>query len=126
MIVSDLAVTEMTSALSRRTREKRLSREEAGRLYREVSKLRATSHRAEITPPIHRRAERLTLSLGIPLRTLDALHLATALDLEAATLVTFDPRLRDAATQPRPKGYLLRVRAPESLRRDAGGLVAGA
>jgi len=30
-------------------------------------------------------------------RTLDALHLATALEVEAATLVSFDPRLRDAA-----------------------------
>jgi len=36
------------------------------------------------------------LSLTVPLRTLDALHLATALDTEAATVVTFDPRLRDA------------------------------
>ena len=37
------------------------------------------------------------LSLATPLRALDALHLATALDAEAATIVTFDPRLRDAA-----------------------------
>ena len=60
VIVSDLALTEMASALSGRTREQRLTREEAHRL--------------------------------------DALHLATALDAEAATVVTFDPRLRDAAT----------------------------
>jgi predicted nucleic acid-binding protein len=98
VIVSDLALTEMASALSRRTREERLTREQARRLYREASKLHASSHRAELTPPIHRRAERLMLSLTIPLRTLDALHLATALDSEAATVVTFDPRLRDAAT----------------------------
>ena len=98
VIVSDLAVTEMTSAIGRRVRENRLSPEDAARLYREASRLRAAAHRAEITPPIHRRAERLMLSLEIPLRTLDALHLATALDAEAATLVTFDPRLRDAAT----------------------------
>jgi len=97
VIVSDLALTEMASALSRRTREQRLTRNQAQRLYREASKLHASSHRAEITPPIHRRAERLMLSLTLPLRTLDALHLATALDTEAATLVTFDPRLRDAA-----------------------------
>jgi predicted nucleic acid-binding protein len=97
VIVSDLALTEMASALSRRTREKRLTPEQARRLYREVSKLHAGSRRAELTPPIHRRAERLMLSLTVPLRTLDALHLATALDAEAATVVTFDPRLRDAA-----------------------------
>ena len=78
VIVSDLAMTEMTSALGRRTRERRLTREDAQRLYREVSKLNALSHHAELTPPIHRRAERLMLSLMIPLGALDALHLATA------------------------------------------------
>src|SRR5438046_6414206 len=98
VIVSDLALTEMASAISRRTREQRLTRDQARRLYREASKLHAASHRAELTPPIHRRAERLMLSPTVPMRTLDALHLATALDAEAATVVTFDPRLRDAAT----------------------------
>ena len=97
VIVSDLALTEMASALGRRTREQLLTREEAQRLYREASKLHASSLHAELTPPIHRRAERLMLSLAIPLRALDALHLATALDAEAATIVTFDPRLHDAA-----------------------------
>jgi len=51
-----------------------------------------------LTPPIHRRAEQLMLTLAMPLRALDALHLATALDAKAATVVTFDPRLRDAAS----------------------------
>ena len=97
VIVSDLALTEMASALGRRTREQLLSRTEAQRLYREARKLHAAAHQAELTPPIHRRAERLMLSLATPLRALDALHLATALDAEAATLVTFDPRLRKAA-----------------------------
>jgi uncharacterized protein len=97
VIVSDLALTEMASALGRRTREQRLTRKEAERLYREASKLHASSHHAELTPPIHRRAERLMLSVTMSLRALDALHLAAALDAEAATLVTFDPRLRDAA-----------------------------
>jgi predicted nucleic acid-binding protein len=98
VIVSDLALTEMASALGRRTREERLTRAEAQRLYREASKLLAASHRAELTPPIHRRAEQLMLTLAMPLRALDALHLATALDAKAATVVTFDPRLRDAAS----------------------------
>jgi uncharacterized protein len=97
VIVSDLALAEMASALGRRTREQRLTREEAQRLYREASRLHASSLSAELTPPIHRRAERLMLSLAIPLRALDALHLATALDADAATVVSFDPRLRDAA-----------------------------
>jgi hypothetical protein len=98
VIVSDLALTEMASALGRRVRERRLTRDNARRLYREASRLHASSNRAELTPPIHRRAERLMLSLTTPLRALDALHLATALDVEAATVVTFDPRLRDAAS----------------------------
>jgi predicted nucleic acid-binding protein len=97
VIVSDLALTELASALGRRTRERRLTRAEAQRLYREAAKLHASSHHAELTPPVHRRAERLMLSFTIPLRALDALHLATAVEEEAATVVTFDPRLRDAA-----------------------------
>lgn len=97
VIVSDLALTEMASALGRRAREQRLTRKDAQRLYRAASRLHASSHHVELTPPIHRRAERLMLSLTIPLRALDALHLATALDTEAATIVTFDPRLRAAA-----------------------------
>jgi predicted nucleic acid-binding protein len=97
VIVSDLALTEMASALGRRTRELLLTREQARRLYREAVKLHASSRQAELTPPIQRRAERLMLALAIPLRAVDALHLATALDAEAATVATFDPRLRDAA-----------------------------
>jgi len=97
VIVSDLALTEMASALGRRARERLLSRDEARRLYREAAKLLTSSRRAELTPPIHRAAERLLLSLATPLRSLDALHLATALDARASTLVSFDPRLRDAA-----------------------------
>jgi predicted nucleic acid-binding protein len=97
VIVSDLALTEMASALGRRTLEQLLTPGEARRLYRAASKVHASSHHVELTPPIHRRAERLMLSLTIPLRALDALHLATALDAAAATVVTFDPRLRGAA-----------------------------
>ncbi len=97
VIVSDLALTETASALGRRVREDRLTRDQARRLYREASKLQTSVHHAELTPPIHRRAERLLLSIATPLRSLDALHLATALDAEAATVVSFDPRLRDAA-----------------------------
>lgn len=97
VIVSDLALTEVASALGRRMREQRLTQAEARRLYREASKLHAASRAAELTPPVHRLAERLMLSLRVPLRALDALHVATALDAGAATIVTFDPRLGDAA-----------------------------
>ena len=97
VIISDLALTEMASALGRRARERLLSHREAQRLYREAWKVLRSSRHAELTPAIHRRAERLMLSLPLPLCALDALHLATALDEQAATVVSFDPRLRDAA-----------------------------
>jgi predicted nucleic acid-binding protein len=99
VVVSDLALTETASALGRRRREQRLLPAESRRLYREAQKLAAACRRAEITPAVHRRAERLLLAASlVPLRTLDALHVALALEAGAATLVTYDPRLREAAS----------------------------
>ena len=98
VIVSDLALTETASALGRRMREGLLSPAEARRLYREAGKLARSCRMAELTPPAHRRAERLLVtSQDVPLRALDALHVALALDAQAATLVAYDPRLRNAA-----------------------------
>ena len=49
-------------------------------------------------PPVQRRAARLLLtSRQVHLRTLDAIHLALAIEADVSTLVTFDPRLREAA-----------------------------
>jgi predicted nucleic acid-binding protein len=50
------------------------------------------------------------LSQEVRPRALDALHLETALNAEAATLVTYDPRLRAAAAA---HGMFV---APEALR----------
>ena len=98
VIVSDLALTEMASALGRRIHEGRLVPAAGQRLQREAEKLGALCRRVESTPPIHRRAEQLLLaSRDVPLRALDALHIATALDSGAATVVSFDPRLRAVA-----------------------------
>lgn len=97
VILSDLALTEMASALGRRTREGVLTRRQASHLHREALKLTASCRHVEITPPIHRRAEQLLLSVPIPIRALDALHLATALETGAATMVSFDQNLRDVA-----------------------------
>ncbi len=47
---------------------------------------------------VHREAERFLLSLRIPLRSLDSLHLALAVTAGAATVVTFDHHLGKAAT----------------------------
>jgi predicted nucleic acid-binding protein len=97
VVISDLAVTECASALGRRLREGRISAKDARRLQREAVRLQSVAHAAELTPPTHRRAEQLLLTLTGPLRTLDALHLAAALEAGAATLVTFDSRLSNAA-----------------------------
>ena len=98
VVLSDLALTETASALGRRAREGLLAPAESRRLHREAAKLAASCRRAELTPPVHRRAERLLVTSGeAPLRALDALHIALALDADAATLVTYDPRLRAAA-----------------------------
>lgn len=97
VVVSDLAISETASAIGRRRRDGGLTDSEGRRLYREVQKLVAHATRAELAPPVHRRAERLLLTAAGPLRTLDALHLALALEAGAATVVTYDPRLRDTA-----------------------------
>ena len=97
VILSDLALTEMASALGRRTREGVLTRREASHLHREALKLTASCRHVELTPPVHRRAEQLLLSLSMSIRALDALHLATALEAGAATMVAFDQGLRAVA-----------------------------
>jgi len=98
VVISDLALTELASALGRRTRERTVTPTQARTLQREAEGLAARCRRAEMTPAVHRRAERLLLaSRTTPLRSLDALHLALAIDAHAATLVTFDVHLRAAA-----------------------------
>jgi predicted nucleic acid-binding protein len=98
VILSDLSLSELASVLGRRCREGALTAAQTRLLFREAEKVAASCRRAELTPPIHRHAERLLLSSAAPLRTLDALHLALALDSEAATLVSYDRRLREAGT----------------------------
>ncbi len=98
VIISDLALTELASALGRRIRERALSAAQARAVHRAAETVAERCRRAEMTPAVHRRAERLLLaSRTTPLRALDALHLALAIDAQAATLVTYDLRLRVAA-----------------------------
>jgi uncharacterized protein len=98
VIVSDLALTELASAVSRRVREGRLSSPVARRLYRDAQALASSCRAAELTPDAHRLAERLLLTSTAGIRSLDALHLALALASGAATFVSYDERLRDAAS----------------------------
>jgi predicted nucleic acid-binding protein len=97
--ICDLGATEVASALGRACREGRLDQVAARRLHRRLHRHVASGvvERLDLTPKVHREAERLLLSATAPLRGADALHVALASLSEAATVVTHDPRLTDAA-----------------------------
>jgi len=101
VIVSDLAITELTSAVARRVRETDLTAAHARRIYQRVSTDVGAGEfrRAEITANTHREAERLLMAIGrrVPVRAGDALHLGMASLLGVRVLVTFDQRMRSAA-----------------------------
>ena len=99
LLVSDLAITEIVSALARRRREGALSGDNAAEVRRTV-----LAHvesglltRLELVAAVHREAERYMLTLDVPLRAADALHLALATGARAGSLVTYDARLAAAA-----------------------------
>jgi uncharacterized protein len=100
-ITSQLAVTEVTSALCRRRREDLASAEEVSRVYSrlrhdiEESKLYSL---ADLTDDVHRQAESNLLATDVtPLRAGDALHLALAKASHCLCMVTFDRRLAEAS-----------------------------
>jgi len=98
--VSDLAVTEIISALAHRLRQGSLVRDAARRLQHAIlGRLdENVYHRVELTRDVHRRADHFLLSLPeTPLRAADALHLALATSARAASLASFDARLAAAA-----------------------------
>jgi predicted nucleic acid-binding protein len=97
IVVSDLAVTESASALGRRVREGQVTRRAARDLHRRIIAFADRAIGVETVPAVHHEARRLLLASDQPLRTLDALHLALALDAQATSIVTYDPRLRDAS-----------------------------
>jgi predicted nucleic acid-binding protein len=100
LLVADLAVTEIVSALARRVREGALARDAARRVQRAiVGRLDDDVYRrVELTRDVHRRAEHFLLTLtAAPLRSADALHLALATSARAASMASFDARLRAAA-----------------------------
>jgi predicted nucleic acid-binding protein len=100
LVVSDLAVTEVASALSRRVRQGAVTPEAARRVQRTIVESLDGSpyQRVELTRELHRRAEHLLLTLTTtPLRAADALHLALALSARAASMAVFDARLAAAA-----------------------------
>jgi len=100
LLVSDLAVTEVVSALSRRLRQGALTRAVALRVQHAIVEgLDGGAYqRIELTHDVHRRAEHFLLSLTTTqLRAADALHLALATSARAASMASFDLRLGAAA-----------------------------
>jgi predicted nucleic acid-binding protein len=102
LLISELAITEVLSAVARKRREGTLSTSQALEI-RDAVLADADSgsfYRLDLSPLVHRHAERLLLQVeSIALRTLDALHVALALSGSATHIVTYDARMRAAAKQ---------------------------
>ena len=102
LLISELTLTEILSAAARRRREGALSPYQANEI-REALLADADSgsfQRLSLDPVVHRVAERLLFALeSLPLRTLDALHIAVALCASATYIATYDARMREAATR---------------------------
>jgi predicted nucleic acid-binding protein len=101
ILLSELVVTELTSAVVRRVREGSLGALAGRRIYSQLLRdLRAGEFRLlDLTSATHREAERILMTIGrqIAVRAADSLHLAVAALADARGLVTFDRQMRDAA-----------------------------
>ena len=100
LIISDLCITEVISAVARRKREGVLDVKQANSIRSAVLKDAESGafRRLDLTSDIHRKAERMLFSTeSVSLRTLDALHLTLALSVSAQSLITFDSRMKAAA-----------------------------
>jgi predicted nucleic acid-binding protein len=100
LLISELAITEVMSAVARKRREGMLTAAQTFEI-RDAVLADADSgsfYRLDLHPSVHRQAERLLLNVeSVPLRTLDALHVALALQGSASYVVTFDSRMRAVA-----------------------------
>jgi len=100
LMISELAITEVLSAVARRRREGMITAHQALDI-RDAVLADADSgsfHRLDMSPVVHREAERLLFHIeSVALRTLDALHVAAALLALATHVVTYDARMRAAA-----------------------------
>ena len=112
LMTSELSITEVLSAVARRKREGLLDSENANQIKDALLADAKSFRRLELSPALHRQAERLLLSSEkIPVRTLDALHIALALSGGAEQVATFDVRMAEAAML-----HGLQVVSLESLR----------
>ena len=102
VVTSELAQTEVFSALLARERAGKISAADRHRAWREFeARIQAKEIRVEQMNALVLHKARHLLERchpNVPLRTLDAIHLATADLCHDFPLVTTDARLRDAAT----------------------------
>ncbi len=100
LMISELAITEVLSAVARRRREDMITAHQAFDI-RDAVLADADSgsfQRLDMSPVVHREAERLLFHIdSVALRTLDALHVAAARLGSATHVVTYDARMRAAA-----------------------------
>jgi hypothetical protein len=90
-MISDLAITEIVSAISRRRREGVFPASLCAHLHRKIlGDIDGGLYlKNDLMPEVHREAERLLLAIdGIALRAADAFHLALASLSGAAAIVT--------------------------------------
>lgn len=100
LLISELAITEVLSAVARKRREGILSASQASEIRDAIldDADSGSFSRLDLSPLVHREAERLLLHVeSVALRTLDALHVALALQGSATNIVTYDARMRAAA-----------------------------
>jgi uncharacterized protein len=100
LAISGLVITEVLAAVARRKREGVLRSGVASEIREAVLADAASGsfNVLDLDPDVHREAERLLFAVEtVPLRTLDALHVALALSASATHVVTFDLRMREAA-----------------------------
>ena len=100
LMISELVITEVVSAVARRRREGSLSAEQANAIRDAVLSDAGSGsfQRLDLDPSVHRKAEGMLLSTeSVPIRTLDALHIALALSGAATRVITFDSRMASAA-----------------------------
>lgn len=100
---SAITPVELLSALGRKKRAGDVSEEELSTLLSRIQSERVRWELVEVTSSILSRAEEV-IQGALPLRALDALHVASSMAFQAATsveipFVTGDGRQRDAANQ---------------------------
>jgi predicted nucleic acid-binding protein len=100
LVLSELSITEVTSAICRLRREGDLTQADINQIHRRLllDVAKETFENGELTSNVHRDAEkRLLASEEIELRAADALHLELALASRCQTMVTYDRRLAEAS-----------------------------